>query len=211
VSGSVQSGSRFEVVTLLASLGGLAAFTEILRALPPTFPARVLVVQHGTRDDGRVAAILRTRAALPVQAARTGTRLDTGPGITVVPAGCSATLDADRSLTVTDLEPAQSGNILLTSLAPIVGRGLIAAVLTGRLSDGARGVRAVKRHGGRVLAQDPDTARANGMPTAAVATGCVDFVLPLHRIAQALVSLVMAPGGADLLTVAPPSWARLHA
>ena len=200
------------MVTLLASLGGLAAFTAILRALPATFPARLVVVQHGTRDiDDRVAAILRTHTALPVQAARTGTRLDPGPGVTVIPPGRSASVDADRTLTLTDVEPARSGNMLLASLAPMIGPGLIAAVLTGRLSDGVRGVRAVKRHGGRVLAQDPETARADGMPTAAIATGCVDFVLPLHRIPQALTALVMAPGGADLLTVPPPPWARLLA
>ena len=46
------------------------------------------------------------------------------------------------------------------------------------------------------------------MPTHAVATGC-DFVLPLSRIPTALLALSTAPGGADLLTVALPSWARL--
>jgi two-component system chemotaxis response regulator CheB len=64
------------------------------------------------------------------------------------------------------------------------------------LHDGARGVRLVKRHGGRVLAQDPATARAGSMPSSAIATGCVDFVLPPHRLAAALVALTMAPGGA---------------
>jgi two-component system chemotaxis response regulator CheB len=47
------------------------------------------------------------------------------------------------------------------------------------------------------------------MPSAAIATGCVDFVLPLQRIGHALVSLVMWPGAAELLRVATPPWARL--
>jgi two-component system chemotaxis response regulator CheB len=172
----------------------------------------VVVVQHSTRDDDdRMGGILRAHTALPVETAATGSRLDPGPGVTVIPPGRSATLDADRAWTLTDTEPARSADILLASVAPVVGPGLIATVLTGRLADGARGVRAVKRHGGRVLAQDPESARADGMPTAAIATGCVDFVLPLHRIPQALTTLVMAPGGADLLTVPPPPWARLLA
>ena len=50
-------------------------------------------------------------------------------------------------------------------------------------------------------------ALAAGMPIAATATGCVDFVLPLERIAPALIALTMAPGGADLLRVPPSSWA----
>ena len=49
------------------------------------------------------------------------------------------------------------------------------------------------------------------MPAHAIATGCVDFVLPLDRIPQALVTLAMAPGGAALLNVPTPAWARLYA
>jgi two-component system chemotaxis response regulator CheB len=49
------------------------------------------------------------------------------------------------------------------------------------------------------------------MPSNTIATGCVDFVLPLDRVAAALVALTMAPGGADLLTVPTPSWAQLGA
>ena len=48
---------------------------------------------------------------------------------------------------------------------------------------------------------------APGMPGAAVATGCVDFVLPLPVLAHALVGLVMVPGAANLMRVALPSWA----
>ena len=51
------------------------------------------------------------------------------------------------------------------------------------------------------LGLDPDTARAASMPASAIATGCVDFVLPLDRIAPALTALTMAPGAADLFTV----------
>jgi two-component system chemotaxis response regulator CheB len=69
----------------------------------------------------------------------------------------------------------------------------------------------VKRHGGRVLAQDPATARAASMPSSAIATGCVDFVLPPHRLAAALTALTMAPGGASLLAVPVPHWACLDA
>ncbi|MDT7577303.1 MAG: two-component system, chemotaxis family, protein-glutamate methylesterase/glutaminase, partial [Pseudonocardiales bacterium] len=102
-------------------------------------------------------------------------------------------------------------DVLLTSLAPVFRSAAIAVVLTGMLDDGAQGVRAVKRNGGRVLVQEPATARAAGMPSAALATGCVDFALPLDRIAHALVTFVMAPGGAEVFTVPTPAWVRLEA
>jgi two-component system chemotaxis response regulator CheB len=64
-------------------------------------------------------------------------------------------------------------------------------VLTGTGSDGAMGVRAIKKMGGTVIAQDEDTAEFFGMPGAAIDSGNVDFIFPLNEIPTALVTLVM--------------------
>ena len=72
-------------------------------------------------------------------------------------------------------------------------------------------MRVLKRHGGRTIAQDPATAHAPSMPLAALATGCVDLVMPLAHIAPALIALTMAPGAADLFRVPPSPWANLVA
>jgi two-component system chemotaxis response regulator CheB len=69
------------------------------------------------------------------------------------------------------------------------------------------GVRAVKGYDGRVLAQDATTSQAFDMPRASIATGCVDFVLPLDRLGTAIVALVTAPGAAELFRVPLPPWA----
>ena len=66
----------------------------------------------------------------------------------------------------------------------------IGVVLTGSGDDGAAGIEAIKRGGGRTIVQDPATAEYQSMPSAAIGTGCVDFVLPLGRIAPALRELV---------------------
>ena len=94
-----------------------------------------------------------------------------------------------------------SANLLLESVAAHYGERAIGVILTGGGSDGARGVQAIKYHGGRVLAQDQTTSEKFDMPAAAILTGCVDFVLPLDTLAPALVSLVMVPGAAGLLRV----------
>jgi two-component system chemotaxis response regulator CheB len=64
-------------------------------------------------------------------------------------------------------------------------------ILTGTGSDGSMGVKAIKKMGGTVVAQDKTTSEFFGMPGAAIETGSVDFVLPLCEIASALVTLVM--------------------
>jgi two-component system chemotaxis response regulator CheB len=71
---------------------------------------------------------------------------------------------------------------LIRSVAERYGPRSLCAVLTGRRDDGAAGVRVLKRHGGRTIVQHADTAPADGMPRA-LATGCVDLVMPPRHIA----------------------------
>ena len=192
--------TAFDVVAMVASLGGLRAYSKVLSALPADFPAAVLLVQHrDPRYAGLLPELLGRRTELRVRAAAHGDRLRPGT-VYVAPVDRQLLLAPDRTLA---LCPASTGRIprprcqadpLFASVAAQAGERAIAVVLTGALDDGAAGVRAIKRLGGRVLAQDRDTSEAFGQPAAARATGCVDWVLPLEKIAGALVSLVMAPG-----------------
>ena len=84
-----------------------------------------------------------------------------------------------------------SADLLFESVAANYRERAIAVVLTGTGSDGAMGVQAIKKMGGTVIAQDETTAEFFGMPSAAIQSGSVDFVLPLHGIPTALVALVM--------------------
>lgn len=200
----------FDVVVLAASSGGVAAYRTVLAALPADFPAAVVLVQHrrpGEQD--RLAALLDERCALPVRELAPGVPLQ--PGVVhLAPAGCVSVVRGDGTVGFED--PAGDGlrpaDALLRSAAACWGRRLLAVVLTGRLDDGAAGARAVKRAGGRVVVQDPATAAARGMPDAVLATGCVDFPLPVRLVGDSLIALVMARGAAELLRVTPPPWAQ---
>jgi two-component system, chemotaxis family, protein-glutamate methylesterase/glutaminase len=199
----------FGRVVLVASLGGMEAFIAVLAGLPANFPVPVVVVWHRARSrDGRdaLASVLARRIALPVRVAEANGSADQ-PGVTVVPGATAARIDSAGRWVLVDADGVGAGDAVLASSAE--AGPTIAVVLTGNMRDGTEGARAVKRRGGRVLVQDPAAARAASMPSSAIATGCADFVLPLHRIAPALLALTVAPGAADLLAVALPSWARL--
>jgi two-component system chemotaxis response regulator CheB len=99
------------------------------------------------------------------------------------------TLSLSQSELVHFLRP--SADLLFESVAASYRDRAIAVVLTGTGSDGAMGVRAIKKMGGTVLAQNETTAEFFGMPSAAIQSGSVDFVLPLDEIPAALVTLVM--------------------
>lgn len=200
----------FGRVVVLASLGGLEAITIALAALPADYSVPVAVVLHRRRtsdEHDSLAVILDQRMHLPVHIAQHGSAADQF-GITVVPAQTSATIDeSGRWALCESTTLMQPGDALLCSSAAMTPT--VAIILTGSLNDGTEGCRAVKRGGGRVLVQDPATARASSMPANAIATGCADFVLPLERIAPAVLALTTAPGAADLLMVPLPPWAQL--
>lgn len=200
----------FGQVVLVASQGGMKALTAVVAGLPASFPLPVVIAQHRralSHGPDVLAEIVSRSSDLPVRIAVHGSSA-TARGVTIIPGTTVATIDAHGLWSLT--APRSNvgvGDAVLRSSAEVTPT--IAVILTGRLTDGAAGCRAVKLGGGRVLVQDPFTAEASSMPATAIATGCADFVLPLDRLATAVLALSIAPGAADLLAVPIPPWAAL--
>ncbi|MFI7321258.1 chemotaxis protein CheB [Streptomyces venezuelae] len=199
----------FDVVCMTASLGGVSAYREILSALPDSFPAALVLVQHRpVRQVDSLVKVLQYRSALPVRLLHETDQLTSGV-VHVLPAGSWAAFSPEGAVTLHPLDGHCAADPMFASAATAFGPRLLVAVLTGRQQDGALGVRHVRGAGGRALAQDLATSEASGMPSAAMATGCIDFVLPLPVLAHALVSLVMVPGAAGMMRVSLPPWAAV--
>jgi two-component system chemotaxis response regulator CheB len=185
----------FDLIALAASAGGLKVLQTVLGGLPADFPAAVVVAQHrSAASPNHLPDILRRSARLPVMTAADGEI--PRPGVVyVTPAGrhlvitAAGTFDTGRFAPGVFVRP--SADLLFASVAERYRDRAVAAVLSGMGSDGAHGVRAVRRAGGFVIAQDWATAEHPGMPQSAVDTGRVDMVLPVFRLAFALTALVM--------------------
>ena len=186
--------SAYDVVALVASAGGLNALSAVLSNLPADFPAAIVVVQHldPTRPS-LLARILDRRSGMPVSEARHGDRIRPG-AVYVAPPDHHLVVGPMGILELTTTAPVHfarpSADTLLESVGLSYGPRAVAVILSGAGGDGADGARLVKRMGGTVLAQDRPTSETFGMPGAAIHTGCVDAVLPLGKIAPALVHLV---------------------
>jgi two-component system chemotaxis response regulator CheB len=181
------------VVAVAASAGGLQALSEMLGALPAEFPLAVVVVQHlDPRHRSLMAAILSRRTALVVKQAEEGDRLCPGT-VYIAPPNNHLLVNQDGTLSLSQAELVHfvrpSADLLFESVAASFKDRAIAVVLTGTGSDGAMGVRAIKKMGGTVIAQDEASSQFFGMPGAAIQTGDVDFILPLTDIAPALITL----------------------
>lgn len=188
-------GSAYNIVAIATSAGGLNALTEVLSGMPSDFPIPIVVVQHlDPRHRSLMADILSRRTPLQVKQAGEGDYLSPGM-VYIAPPNRHLLVNLNGTLSLTQSELVHfvrpSADLLFDSVAASHKQGAIAVVLTGTGSDGVMGVQAIKKMGGSVIAQDEETAKFFGMPSAAINTGVVDFVLPLSEIAAALVTLVM--------------------
>jgi two-component system, chemotaxis family, protein-glutamate methylesterase/glutaminase len=178
------------VVAVVGSAGGIRAIQVLLGALPADLDACVLVVIHLTPlVPSLLPTILGRGTALQVAPGFDGAPLE--PGIVwVAPPDAHLLVEPDETLRLDDSELVHhvrpSADVLLLSLAKNHHGPCTAVVLSGTGIDGAAGAAAVKRAGGRVLAQDEATSQYFGMPGAAILAGGVDEVLPLDAIAPAV-------------------------
>ncbi|PZV26940.1 MAG: chemotaxis protein CheB [Snowella sp.] len=184
----------FDVVAIASSAGGVTALSELLAELPSSFPSTILVVQHLSPNYiSHLAEILARKTQLPVKPAENGEQARPST-IYIAPPNQHLLIAPDRTLSLTQTELVHflrpSADILFKSIAAAYGKRAIAVVLTGTGKDGAMGVKAIHQTGGTVIVQDPETAEFNAMPKNAIATGSVDFILPLPEIAEKLIVLV---------------------
>jgi two-component system chemotaxis response regulator CheB len=183
------------MVAIAASAGGLRALSTVLGGLAPEFPEPILVVQHlDPHHASTLPQILGRACRLSVFEAREGAIVRPGH-VYVAPPDHHLLVERGGILSLTKGELVHfvrpSADLLFESVAAAYRDRAIAVVLTGSGSDGSMGVRAIKKMGGTVIAQDEQTSEFFAMPSAAIGTGDVDFVLPLEEIPQALVSLVV--------------------
>ena len=187
---SLPSVGRFRAIAIGTSTGGPEALGQILPALATHCPVPIFIVQHILEGLSHFLAeslsrkcsrqVLESADGMVVQ--QTGIYLaKAGSHMLVRRREGTIELGASNSPPERGCKPAV--DVFLTSAANVYGPGLMSMILTGMGDDGASGVRAVKRAGGVVIAQDEASCVVAGMPKAAVATGVVDEVLPLTQIA----------------------------
>ena len=181
----------FAIVAVGASAGGLDACKMLFEALPASPGLAFIVVQHlDPHHDSLLVDLLAPHTSLKVVQAKDGMMI-AGDHVYIIPPGAYLSADAKGALRLTKPTERHGARLpfdfLLNSLATSFGARTIAVVLSGNGSDGAGALKAVKAAGGTIIAQDATEAEYDGMPLAATATGAVDLILPVARIAAALV------------------------
>jgi chemotaxis methyl-accepting protein methylase len=176
-----------------ASAGGLEAMLPMFARMRRTGRIAYVVAQHMMHDghSDLVARLIGRESALPVILASSGIRLRADT-VYLIPSGKDGRVK-DGSLELSDPLPENistpSVNVLFRSIAEAQRANAIGIVLSGAGSDGTMGCRAIKSSGGLTLAQDPDEAKFDGMPSAAIAAKLIDRVVRMDQVGETLANL----------------------
>ena len=189
---NVSPNEKILVVGIGASAGGLAALEQFFSAMQAdtNLGMAFVVVQHmAPAHKSMLAEIIRRYTRMEVY--------DVKDGMAVKP-DCVYIIQPNRDMIIMDgilhlMEPAETHghrmpiDSFFRSLASYRQNRAIGIVLSGTGSDGTHGIRAIKAEGGILMAQDPESSEYNGMPSSAIETGLVDYILkPAEMPAQLL-------------------------
>ncbi|MEY4751994.1 MAG: hypothetical protein RIQ60_4208 [Pseudomonadota bacterium] len=191
-----ESGPGLRLVGIASSAGGLEALRELLADLPESNSLSYVVAQHVSPTHiSTLADILSSRTALKVQNLEAH-QAPEGGVVYITPPNRDVIFEAGELRLVEPQNtngPKPSANNLFHSLAESLGDQAIGIVLSGTGTDGAAGLRDIKAAGGVTLAQEPGTAKHDGMPKAAIQTGNVDLVLAPDDMGPMLLRLISLP------------------
>lgn len=187
-----------KLLVIGASTGGPSALVEVFSHFKPNSSAAVVVAQHmPERFTKTFAERLHKLGGLRVSEAREFEPLAPGRAVLCPGGKCLEIVTFGNGLAASVVDPAPGDRFipsvdrLFKSAAEVAGERVVGVVLTGMGDDGARGVVAIKAHGGTVYAEAPETAVIYGMPGAAVRTGEVDKSMPLGALGSHLAELIV--------------------
>ena len=191
-----KADSRFPIVGIGASAGGLEALEALFRAMPADTGMAFVVVSHlHPGYTSMLPELLGKNAKLPVVEAHDGVPVLPDHVYVGPPGGYLAILNGTLHRMETD--PKQAPHLaidyFLRSLAADQKEKAICIILSGTGTDGTLGLRAVKGELGMAMVQQVESAKYSGMPSSAIGTGLADFVLAPAAMPQQLVAYAKGP------------------
>jgi len=188
--------SACEALVVGGSTGAVEALKLLLPAVPEGARIPVVVVLH--LPSNRASLLTEIFAARCLARVREPEDKEPiAPGyIWFAPANYHLLLEVDRRFSFSTDLPVNfsrpSIDVLFESAADAFGETLCCLVLTGANEDGAQGASSVRRQGGLVIVQDPNSAEAKQMPTAAISRANPHIVAGLPEIARLIGLLTRA-------------------
>lgn len=191
--GNGHPSPQFPVVGIGASAGGLEAFEGFFKTmLSDAGIAFVLVAHLDPTHVSILPELIQKKTGMKVF--QVTDNMAVAPDqVFIIPPNRQMVI-FNNKLQLLEIDKPRGANLPIDtfffSLAQDKGHMAIGIILSGTGSDGTRGIKAIKGEGGMVMAQDINSAKYDGMPGSAIATGEVDFILPPEDMPDQLVNYV---------------------
>lgn len=189
-----------KILAIGASTGGVQALTEVLTRLPATSPGIIIVQHMPARFTASFAERLDSICEMQIREAADGDTIIPGR-VLIAPGGLHMLLRRSGARYFVEVRDGPevhhqrpSVDVMFNSVAKYAGANAIGAILTGMGDDGATGLLAVRKAGGRTIAQDEASSVVFGMPMEAIKCGGAEFVLPIESVAGKMLMLARSGG-----------------
>ncbi len=182
------------IVAIGASTGGPRAIEELFKGFTRPLNAGIILTQHMPAGFTRsFAERLNQISNFPVKEGEEGDIIQNGQAF-IAPGGYHMVIREGGIIHLDDGPPVEyvrpSVNVMMLSAVEVYSSNIIGVILTGMGKDGADGMAAIRKAGGKTLVQSQETCTIYGMPKAVVERGAADMILPLTKIAKTIEELL---------------------
>ncbi len=185
VPSGAESPENFVIAGLGGSAGSIPSFREFFRHVPPDSGMAYVVILHlSPEHESHLAEVLQKSSTIPVTQVQDSVKVVPNHVYVIPPNKSMASSDGMLILSeVTGFEQRRAPvDIFFRTLADTHESRAVCVILSGSGADGAMGLRRIKEYNGLALVQDPTEAEFEEMPRSAIATGLVDFILPVAEM-----------------------------
>ena len=188
-----RNGAPAAVVGLGASAGGVGVLQQFFADMPTNTNLAFVVVMHlSPEHESVLAEVIQQKTRMQVKQVDRPVKVQPNH-VYVIPPNHQLTFE-DSTLHLIEPQHALGKRVTIDlffrSLAQAYGQRAVGIILSGSDSDGVIGLKHVRAQGGLTIAQDPGEAEHNSMPLNAIATGMVDWVLPVAKMTPKLLEFV---------------------
>jgi two-component system chemotaxis response regulator CheB len=183
----------YEAIVMGVSSGGLTALKILFSGLPKDFSTPIIIVQHiNPLSDSQWIKLLNDKSNLNIKEADEKESIEPG-NVYIAPPNYHLLIEKNKTFSLTVDERVNfarpSIDVLFESAADAYKDKLIGVILTGSNNDGTQGIKCIKKYGGLVVIQDPETAESSFMPASAMAAVQPDYVLSLKGIVDLFIRI----------------------
>lgn len=186
--------SLMRIVVVGGSAGAASALARLVASLPIDFPAPLIAaIRPGEGDRKLLEALVAKQSGLPVRYGVEGDVLESGH-VYIAPEGAQPIIRKSGLLGLVmrhDLQtPGHAIDRLFISAAESFGSRVVGVVLSGSEEDGADGLKAIKKHGGRRIIQSPSDAPVPSMPMNALIHDSPNYVVLVDDLGPLIMNLI---------------------